>query len=86
MNISETVKAAMTDKGITRSDLAKQTGYSYQYIYDLLAGQRRWHEEPINRVFKALGIQVSFDLVEQPTPCNAEESVMVKDTSEGGSE
>ena len=62
MNISEIVKTAMEKSGTTKSDLAKLTGYSYQYIYDLLAGRRRWHEEPINRVCKALGIQVSFDI------------------------
>jgi len=62
MNFTETVKAAMKRSGISKSELAKLTGYSYQYIYDLLAGKRRWHEEPINRVYTALGIQVSTNI------------------------
>ncbi|MED1792852.1 XRE family transcriptional regulator [Brevibacillus nitrificans] len=62
MKVSEIVRTAMEQSGTTKSDLAKLTGYSYQYIYDLLGGKRRWHEQPINRVYDALGIKVSFNV------------------------
>lgn len=43
------------------SDIAKKTGLSYQYIHDLLSGDRRWNEDTINKVCAALDIQVTFE-------------------------
>jgi len=60
MNFTESVKAAMEIHGITKKDLARETKYSYQYIYDLLAGERRWNEDSINKVCGALGIKIEI--------------------------
>lgn len=56
MNFSETLSRAMEKLGLKRSDVAKASGYSHQYISDLLSGDRRWNEDSINRVCGALGI------------------------------
>ncbi|WP_028562274.1 helix-turn-helix domain-containing protein [Paenibacillus pinihumi] len=60
MNFSEAVLIAMEASKLKRADLARATGYSYQYISDLLAGKRRWHEVVINKVCAALGIEITF--------------------------
>ncbi|MFM1655538.1 helix-turn-helix domain-containing protein [Brevibacillus sp. B_LB10_24] len=62
--VIEAVQAAMKAKDVTKSDLSRLTGYSYQYIYDLLAGRRRWHEEPLERVCNVLGISIAFEIEE----------------------
>lgn len=62
MNFTEIVKSAMKNKGLNTADVARGSGYSYQHIYDLLAGERRWNEESINRVSEVLGIQISFNI------------------------
>lgn len=64
MNFSEAVKVAMSKTGIKRAELAKATGYSYQYILDLLAGERRWNEDSINKVCDALGIEIQITCTE----------------------
>ncbi|MED4124048.1 helix-turn-helix transcriptional regulator [Halalkalibacterium halodurans] len=61
MNFTEAVVEAMEKLGLKKSDLARATGYSYQYIRDLLNGERRWNEDSINKVCHALGIQVNFE-------------------------
>lgn len=65
MNFTEAVEAAMAATGTSKADLARATGRSYQYISDLLKGERRWHEAIINEVCNALGIQVDFKMPEQ---------------------
>lgn len=60
MNFSEAVNIALNAKGMSKADLARATNRSYQYISDLLKGERRWHEAIINEVCEALDIQVSF--------------------------
>lgn len=61
VNFTEAVKAAMQKLGLKTSDIAKSTGLSYQYIHDLLSGDRRWNEDTINKVCEALDIQVTFE-------------------------
>ncbi|MCC3379871.1 helix-turn-helix domain-containing protein [Paenibacillus farraposensis] len=61
MNFTEAVEAAMEAKGVSKADLARSTQRSYQYISDLLKGERRWHEGIINEVCAALGIHVEFN-------------------------
>ncbi|MFK4167683.1 helix-turn-helix domain-containing protein [Paenibacillus lautus] len=58
MNFSDAVKVAMNRSGVTKQELSESTGYSYQHIYDLLAGKRRWNEETLQKVFNALGLEV----------------------------
>ncbi|WZX99597.1 helix-turn-helix transcriptional regulator [Bacillus sp. FSL W7-1360] len=65
MNFTPTVKTAMKNAGLKKSDLARMTGYSYQYIRDLLRGDRRWNEDTIERVSGALGIKVDYKLCEE---------------------
>ncbi|GIO39097.1 MULTISPECIES: helix-turn-helix domain-containing protein [Paenibacillus] len=60
MNFTEAVKQAMDARGMSRADLARATGRSYQYISDLLKGERRWHELIINEVCEALEIKIEF--------------------------
>lgn len=60
MNFSEAVNVALEAKGMSKADLARATNRSYQYISDLLKGERRWHEAIINEVCTALDIQVNF--------------------------
>jgi len=60
MNFSERVKAILTERGMKASELARITGYSAAYISDLLAGERRWNQDSIDRVCEALGIEVNF--------------------------
>lgn len=62
--VIETVKAAMKSKEVTKSDLAKMIGCSYQHIHDLLSGRRRWNEDSIERVCSALGINIAFEIEE----------------------
>lgn len=65
MNFNEAVVGAMEQLGLKKSDLSRTTGYSYQYIHDLLNGERRWNEDSINKVCHALGIQVNFEIDER---------------------
>lgn len=60
MNFTEAVKAAMEAKKMSRADLARATNRSYQYISDLLKGERRWHEGIINEVCNALEIKIDI--------------------------
>ncbi|MEC0239446.1 helix-turn-helix transcriptional regulator [Paenibacillus dokdonensis] len=74
MNFTEAVKVAMDTKGMTRADIARATGRSYQYISDLLKGERRWHEAIINEVCEALDIQVNFSISDEPTETGEDEA------------
>ncbi|OMD20502.1 helix-turn-helix transcriptional regulator [Paenibacillus sp. FSL E2-0274] len=65
MDFTVAVTAAMEATGMSRADLARATGRSYQYISDLLKGERRWHEAIINEVCEALGLRVDFRMPEQ---------------------
>ncbi|MEB3752526.1 helix-turn-helix transcriptional regulator [Geobacillus sp. FSL W8-0032] len=58
MNFSEVVRNVLEDKNLRISDLARMTGYTPQYMYDLLAGNRRWNETTINKTCEALGIEI----------------------------
>jgi len=61
MNFSDAVKVAMHRSGVTKQELSESTGYSYQHIYDLLAGKRRWNEESLQKVCDSLGFQVTVN-------------------------
>ncbi|MCM3273689.1 helix-turn-helix domain-containing protein [Paenibacillus elgii] len=58
MNFSESVKKFLKMTDLTPSDLARQAGYSPQYIHNLLVGKKRWNETTINKVCDVLGLRV----------------------------
>jgi transcriptional regulator with XRE-family HTH domain len=58
MNFSEVIKNILKSRNLRISDLARMTGYTPQYMYDLLAGNRRWNETTINKTCEALGIEI----------------------------
>jgi transcriptional regulator with XRE-family HTH domain len=58
MNFSEVIKNILKSRDLRISDLARMTGYTPQYMYDLLAGNRRWNETTINKTCEALGIEI----------------------------
>lgn len=60
MNFTEAVRQAMEKSNLKKSDIAKGTGYSHQYISDLLGGDRRWNEDSINKVCEVLGIKIAI--------------------------
>ncbi|WP_336774226.1 helix-turn-helix domain-containing protein [Paenibacillus sp. MMO-58] len=73
MDFSKAVKEAMEAQGIKRSDVAKASGYSHQYISDLLSGDRRWNEVSINKVSAALNIKIN--LTHEPSKEETEAAV-----------
>ncbi|MDO7788813.1 helix-turn-helix domain-containing protein [Desulforamulus aquiferis] len=58
MDFSRTIKHVLVDKGLKASDLARMTGYSYQYVLDVLKGKRRWNETMIEKVCEVLDLKV----------------------------
>jgi transcriptional regulator with XRE-family HTH domain len=58
MNFSEVIKNILKSRNLRISDLARMTGYTPQYMYDLLAGNRRWNETTIHKTCEALGIEI----------------------------
>lgn len=60
MNFAEAVKVALEANKMKKAALAKATGYSYQHISDLLAGERRWNEDSINKVCEALDLKIEI--------------------------
>lgn len=84
MNFSEAVNVALEAKRMSKADLARATNRSYQYISDLLKGERRWHEAIINEVCEALDIQVSFTIeTNEETP---EEDLKIESWKDGNYE
>lgn len=61
MNFTGAVKAAMQQANMRTPEVAKKAGISYQYLHDLLSGERRWNEETMNKVCEALNLQVTFE-------------------------
>ncbi len=60
MDFTRVVNQRIAELAVRPSELARATGYSIQYICDLLAGRRRWNETTINKVSRALNIEISF--------------------------
>lgn len=60
MNFSDVVKNVLKDKGLNVSDLSRMTGYTPQYLHDILRGNRRWNETTINKTCEVLGIEIRF--------------------------
>jgi len=60
LNFSKVAQKRMNEMNLTKSELARRTGYSCQHISDLLAGDRRWNETTITKVSEVLGIKIKF--------------------------
>ncbi|BFH60715.1 helix-turn-helix domain-containing protein [Paenibacillus azoreducens] len=60
MSFSKSIKKAMEDQGVTPSEVAKQTGYTPQYLHSLLDGNRRWNETTLSKACDALGLEIKF--------------------------
>lgn len=58
MGFSEVIKKALETNGITPSELARKTGYSAQYIGDVLKGHRRWNETTLTKACDVLGLEI----------------------------
>lgn len=65
MGFSETVKTELQNQSLSPSELARRTGYTPQYMHNLIDGSRRWNETTIGKVCEALGLKVSFTKVEE---------------------
>lgn len=61
INFSEQINQILRERGLTPSDLARMTGYSPQYIIDLLKNNRRWNETTINKACKALNLEIKIE-------------------------
>ncbi len=59
-NFSEEIKKIMDEKNLTVAQVAAKTGYSWQYISDLLKGKRRWNEETMSKVSEVVGLKILF--------------------------
>jgi cyanate lyase len=62
MDFTSAVKKSLSAKGLRAIDISRLTGYSPQYINDLLLRRRRWNETTIKKVSKALGIKIFFKI------------------------
>ncbi|OPX92702.1 MAG: hypothetical protein A4E55_00345 [Pelotomaculum sp. PtaU1.Bin035] len=60
LNFTEAVKKIMSEKNITIAQVARETGYSWQYINDLLKNKRRWNEEIMGKVGKVVGLEIRY--------------------------
>ncbi|WP_245583182.1 helix-turn-helix domain-containing protein [Paenibacillus daejeonensis] len=54
------IKKTMNEQGVKASDIAKQTGYTSQYLHGLLEGSRRWNETTLSKTCDALGLEVKL--------------------------
>ena len=61
-NFSSAVQNAMLKKKISVAQIARETGYSWSYINDLLKNKRRWNEDTMNKVGAAVGLSIYFRL------------------------
>lgn len=59
MGFSKAIKHALVDNDMTPSELARSTGFSVQYIANLLNGNRRWNEESMLKVCGVLGLEIA---------------------------
>jgi len=60
VNFSESIKKVLKDRDLNASELARMTGYTPQYIHNLLAGKKRWNETTMTKACDALGLEIKF--------------------------
>jgi len=58
MGFSEMIKKVLEANRLTPSDLARMTGYTPQYIHEILSGKKRWNETTIYKACEALDLEV----------------------------
>lgn len=52
------IKKQLDNTGKSIGELANESGYSYNYINELLNGKKRWNEETMLAVCDALGCKL----------------------------
>lgn len=60
MTFSEAIKKSLEAKNLTPSDLARMTGYTPQYIHEILAGKKRWNETTMSKACDALEVELNI--------------------------
>lgn len=60
MGFSKTIGQALSAKNMSPSELARKTGYSPQYIHELLKGVKRWNETSLQKVCEVLGLEMEI--------------------------
>lgn len=60
MAFTEAIQEALSEQKLKPSDLARMTGYSAQYILDVLKGNRRWNETTLEKTCDALGLEIKI--------------------------
>ncbi|MCF2719246.1 helix-turn-helix transcriptional regulator [Paenibacillus sp. UKAQ_18] len=58
MNFSNTITKILNQRGLSPSDLSRMTGYSPQYVIDILKGNRRWNETTLSKACEALELEI----------------------------
>ncbi len=60
MDFSKIARRVIAEKQIKITDIQKKTGYSLQYLYELISGKRRWNEDTISKIYDVLGIELYY--------------------------
>ncbi|MEW6426301.1 MAG: helix-turn-helix transcriptional regulator [Bacillota bacterium] len=64
----DVIENEMKKRNITLRKLAELTGYSYEYLRVLFKGKQRFHQENIERIGKALGVNFELYPCEESPP------------------
>ena len=90
IDIQFLLQQALTDKGVTRSDLAKKLGVSKARLSQIFAAEANPTVKSVARLFHALGAELTVSVkkeVEQSNPSMSEHSdwrFETDDTADGG--
>ncbi len=68
MEFTTIIKDRMKENHVTPNVLAKEIGFTVQYIYKLLAGNKRWNETTMTRACSALNLKADFTAMEPTGP------------------
>jgi predicted transcriptional regulator len=60
VDFSKSIGKVLNQQNITPSDLARMTGYSAQYILDVMKGNRRWNETTLTKTCDVLGLEIKL--------------------------
>lgn len=58
---NQIIKTELRKKKLNVDAFSKQINISCGYLYELLGNRKRWNQEQIEKVSKALNIQVKFE-------------------------
>jgi len=73
MEFSDFVKKALAAKNLKPIDLARMTGYTPTFCYELLKGRKHWNQRNMERVCQALKIKIAYILEDdENTPSRSE--------------